>query len=54
MKTLLQFIKENRQEIDRLIKTQDPNQPKNNNNRRLWIMNNQVLYDYAKPHVKGI
>lgn len=42
--TLTQFIRENRNEIDNLI-----NSPyKNDNERRLYILNDESLYRWAK------
>lgn len=42
--TLKQFIKEHRQEIDDII--QSPY--KNDEERRLWILNDEGLYHWAK------
>lgn len=42
--TLQQFIKENRQEIDDMI--QSPY--KNDEERRLWILNDEGLYRWAR------
>ena len=50
-KTLTQFIKENRQEIDKAIARaigRDENPYKNDQERRLWILNDEGLYNWAK------
>jgi len=44
MKTLNEFIKEHRQEIDKII--QSPY--KNDNERRFFILNDEGLYNWAK------
>ena len=46
--TLVKFIKENKQELDRIIQSIAPGSPRNNNERLLWIMNDEGLYDWAK------
>lgn len=42
------FIKENKEEIDRTIKSECPNAPLNNQEREVWIMNNEYLYNLAR------
>lgn len=42
--SLTQFIKENRQEIDALIKSPY----KNDDERRLFILNDESLYNWVK------
>jgi len=46
--TLKQFIKENREEIDRAIQSAVPGAPKNDHERRLWVLNDYGLYSWAK------
>lgn len=46
--TLKNFIKENREELDRCIKSTCPNCRLNNEERRLWILNDEGLYRWAK------
>ena len=46
--TLEQFIKENRQEIDEAIKRVCDNCRLNDNERRLWILNDEGLYLWAR------
>jgi len=41
---LKDFIKEHREEIDNLTKSDI----KNDNERRLWILNDESLYNWAK------
>jgi hypothetical protein len=42
------FIKENREEIDRAIKRVVPNAQLNNEERRQWILNDEGLYQWAR------
>lgn len=51
---LVQFIKENKEEIDRAIKSVTPNVKLNNEERRLWILNDEGLYRWAKQYVKNL
>ena len=44
MTTLTEFIKNHRKEIDAMIKSPY----KNDNERRLWILNDEGLYLWAK------
>ena len=46
--TLKNFIKENRAEIDACIKRVVPNTPLNYEERRLWILNDEGLYNWAR------
>jgi len=50
--TPLNFIKENKEEIDRAIKNVCPNFPIDNDERRLWVLNDEGLYNWAKE--KGV
>lgn len=50
-KSLSQFIRENRQELDRLIARavgQDKNPYPNDRERRQWVLNDEGLYQWAK------
>lgn len=48
-KSLKQFVRENRKEIDGYIKTACPNIGKlNDGERQLWIQNDESLYNWAK------
>jgi len=53
-KSIRQFIRENKQEIDRHIKEKVPNYPEplNNGEREAWIMNDEGLYSWAQ--VEGV
>ena len=42
------FIRQNREEIDRLIKSVVPDVRLNDEERELWIMNDEGLYLWAK------
>ncbi len=47
--TLANFIKENREELDRYIESVNPNGPRlDNEERRQWIYNDEDLYNWAK------
>jgi hypothetical protein len=50
--TLKQFIKENRQEIDRCIiqvlGNSNHHRFRNDEERRLWILNDEGLYNWAR------
>ncbi len=46
--TLQAFIKENRKEIDRCIERVVPSFPRNDEERRLWILNDEGLYLWAR------
>lgn len=45
---LRQFIKENRKELDEAIKSVVPNARLNDEERRLWILNDEGLYRWAR------
>ena len=46
--TFKQFIKENKEEIDRCIKKAVPDAKINDDERRLWILNEENLYLWAR------
>jgi len=46
--TMKNFIKENREELDKCIKRVCPNCRMNNEERRLWILNDEGLYNWAR------
>ena len=47
--SLTQWIKENREEIDECIKRSNPSQHYfNDEERRLWILNDEGLYNWAR------
>ena len=46
--TLREFIKENRVELDACIKRVVPNIHLNDAERRLWILNDEGLYNWAR------
>ena len=46
--TLRQFIKENRKELDEAIRRVCDNCTLNDNERRLWILNDEGLYNWAR------
>lgn len=46
--TMREFIKQNKEEIDDAIKRVVPNARLNNEERRLWIMNDEGLYNWAR------
>lgn len=46
--TLKNFIKENKEEIDSCIRNVVPNAKLNNEERRLWILNDEGLYRWAR------
>ena len=46
---LSEFIREHRQELDECIKRACPNNARfNDDERRLWILNDEGLYNWAK------
>jgi len=45
---LQDFIKEHREELDNCIQKAAPGAPKNDNERRLWILNDEGLYNWAR------
>ena len=46
--TLAEFIRENKPEIDQYIRSACNNCKLNNEERRLWILNDEGLYSWAK------
>lgn len=46
--TLKQFIKENRQELDKCIQRACPGAARNDEERRLWVLNDEGLYNWAR------
>lgn len=46
--TLKQFIRENRDEIDRCVRSVVPSARMNDEERRLWILNDEGLYRWAR------
>jgi heterodisulfide reductase subunit B len=46
--TMKDFIRENREELDECIKRVCPNCRMNNEERRLWILNDEGLYNWAR------
>lgn len=46
--SLTQWIKANREEIDQAIKTQCDNCRLNDQERRLWVLNDEGLYNWAR------
>jgi hypothetical protein len=46
--TLKNFIEENKEELDRCIKRVCPNCQMNDNERRMWILNDEGLYCWAR------
>ena len=47
-KSLTTWIKENRQELDECIKRACPGARKNDTERRLWVLNDEGLYRWAR------
>jgi len=47
-KTMAAFLKEHRAEIDAAIRRQVPEARIDNHERRLWIMNDEGLYNWAR------
>ena len=43
-----EFIHKNREELDRCIQRACPGAPKNDNERRLWVLNDEGLYNWAR------
>lgn len=46
--SMKKFIEENKEAIDAYIKVKAPGQPINDRERRLWILNDERLYNWAK------
>jgi hypothetical protein len=47
-KTMAQFIKDNKTEIDAAIKRVCPNCSLNDRERKMWIANDEGLYNWAR------
>ena len=50
--TVTTFIKDNREEIDQRLKIDGITPPTTDEGRRLWVLNDKDLYDWAKE--KGV
>ena len=48
MTTLKEFIKTYRKELDEHIQRISPGAPKNDSERRLWVLNAEGLYTWAR------
>jgi len=46
--TFREFIKQNREELDKAIQGAAPGSPKNDEERRLWVLNDEGLYRWAR------
>lgn len=46
--TIQKFIKENRDELHKRIDRTCPDHPRNDNELRLWILNDEDLYRWAR------
>lgn len=46
--TLKKLIRENREKLDRYIQRVAPGAPRNDNERRLWVLNDERLYKWAR------
>jgi len=46
--TLAKFIQDNRGHLDNYIQSKVPGAPRNDEERRLWILNDEGLYNWAK------
>ncbi len=46
--TLAEFIKQNKEELDKAIHRVVPNLSLNNEERRQWILNDEGLYRWAR------
>jgi hypothetical protein len=47
-KSVKQFVKEQREELDRVIQSQAPGSPKSDHERELWLRNDEKLYRWAR------
>lgn len=47
-KTLREFIREHRQELDKCIKRVVPGLKLNDEDRRQWVLNDEGLYSWAR------
>jgi len=43
-----EFIRGNREELDNAIQAASPGSPKNDQERELWILNDEGLYSWAQ------
>ena len=50
--SMKKFIEENKEAIDAYIKVKAPGQSINDGERRLWILNDEGLYNWARS--KGV
>ena len=46
--TMTDFIKENREELHQCIDNVVPDHPRNDSEIRLWILNDEGLYNWAR------
>jgi len=46
--TMAEFIKQNKEELDKAIHNVVPNVRLNNEERRMWILNDEGLYRWAR------
>ena len=46
--TMQEFIKQNRDELDMCIQQACPGANKNDTERRLWVLNDEGLYNWAR------
>lgn len=46
--TIKQFIKKHKESLDVYIQHKAPGSPKTNNERELWIMNDETLYNWFR------
>ena len=47
-KSITDFIREHKEELDTCIRRACPNVSLNNEERRLWILNDEGLYNWAR------
>lgn len=45
---LRDFIRENREALDKVIQRASPGAPRNDRERELWVLNNEGLYRWAR------
>ena len=46
--TLTQFVRENREVLDKYIRSVVPNASRNDSERRQWVLNDERLYNWAR------
>ncbi len=46
--SLANWIKQHREELDRAIQSVSPGAPKNDQEREMWVLNDEGLYLWAK------